>query len=207
MNQDIRDKYPSTYGFFAPSSPNDKFDITAYEDQFRKNERKTLSPEEQSKQANARVGLWQYHKMRDQFIQANGGDPLDSGQKEILSIFNDSLKDQYPGYKTVTYDTSRLPTAIDELTAAAKDPKLASSDAGKGLNAYLNIRDEAMVLALGLGYKTPFRAGGALFIREWMRGAALDIVRQHPSFGPMWEQIWSHELKSDPQLATAAGAA
>jgi hypothetical protein len=136
-NSAIVKKYPEIAGLFAPTDKS--FSITAFEQQFQTGQRRTLSPDTVGNQAgqvdlaNSRVGLWLYHKARDQIIRMNNGKNPAQNQATWLAGYRDQLAKEYPGFNLVQYDTTRLPRGIQQLEAAAKDPQLAKTDAGKGL--------------------------------------------------------------------------
>jgi hypothetical protein len=133
----------------------------------------------------------------------NGKNPAQN-QATWLAGYRDQLAKEYPGFNLVQYDTTRLPRGIQQLEAAAKDPQLAKTDAGKGLILYLAARQQAMDAGMQ-SYKLTtqhsiFTANAALPLREWLRNTANDITQSHPDFGPMYEQLFSHEMKFDPTV-------
>ena len=207
-NPDMTSKYPNSYGFFAPQVDANgkpfKFDITAFEDQFIRGERTSLGPEDFVKEANNRIGMWLYHKQRDNILTSNGGDAPDQGQQAWLNNYKKQLATALPGFNLVPYDDKKLPRTISELEAAAKDPTLASNDATQGLKLYLQSRAEANAQAVEDGYKDTMKARAEAPNRDWLRDEAAAIIKQHPDFAPMWEQVLSHEMVFD---STPAGAA
>ena len=198
-NPQAQAKYPTTYGLFAPS--RGKFDITAFENQFTTGERKSLTPAEQTAQAENRVGQWIYYRMRDQIIAANNGRSLDQAQSDWLAQYKEKLAENYPGFDSFLaqpYDNQkRRNTAIQELIAGSKDAKLAKTDAGQGLVDYLGFRQQAIDQSRSDGYRTPFQAQALASLRQWLRDAGNAIIARHPDFRPMFEQVWDNEMRSD----------
>lgn len=193
---DVRSAYPNSYGFFAPQGG--KFDISAFEAQFARGERTSLTPDDILKNANNRIGMWLYHQKKDQIIGSNSGDPVTKDQQAWLDKYKSALMDHFPGFNLVPYDDQKLPRTVNELTKAASDPNLAGTDAQAGLRDYLHFRAQATKEAQdSYGLKSPFKGKDARPLRDWLRTAADAVMKKHPAFAPMWEQVFSHELVSD----------
>jgi hypothetical protein len=207
-NPDIAAKYPTTYGFFAPQGG--KFDITAFESQFTnkgpagKPERVSLSPEQMVAEAESRVGQWQYFKARDQMVANNDGRPLNTVQQQWLSTFRSKLAQNFPGFATFQADPfdrqKQRQTAITELIAAGNDPKIATTDAGQGLQDYLTARDQAIQAGFRVGLRSTTgwaQAKRSKNIRDSLRAQATAISKQHPDFRQIYEQVFQREMNSD----------
>lgn len=206
----VKDAYPSTYGLFAPQGG--KFDITAYETQFATGERRTLDAKTQVAQAENRIGLYAYYQKQQQILQANvdaGGTPsFTKAQQTWLSDFKTYLTDQFPGFGSFQanpYDnTKKLNDAVNQLTRAATDRKVNTTDAGRGLQQYLQFRTSAIQAAIDqYGVKTPFKSQSTVALRAWLRGAAQQIIKTHPDFASMWDQVFSRELAEDTTQVAA----
>ena len=78
-----------------------------------------------------------------------------------------------------------------QLYKAATDPRFQDSDAIKGLNDYLYLREQALSAS---GRKTLSNAA-SLPQREWLAGQAKDIIARHPEFYKMFYAFFKDELK------------
>lgn len=194
----VATNYPLVYGLFAPAHPGDQFDLKAYEEQFSRGQRQTLSPETQIAQAENRLGFFAYDRVKSQVINQNGGLPPDKPQRDWLAAYRKKLEGYFPGFDTFAaspYDTQkRRNDAINQLQAAAKDPVVQQTDAGQGLITYLDARNQAIDRAVAGGGKTPFQSKAGQALRFWLRAQAAEIVQQHPDFKPMWDDVFSREM-------------
>lgn len=196
----IRDKYPLTYGLFAPTGGT--FDVSTYGEQFATGDRRPLTPREQIAQAENRLGFYIYNQAQQTLYDKNGGGPLNSAQHAILGQLRDALQKEYPGFDSFAaqpYDTAkRRAAAVDELTQAVKDPTIANTDTGQAVAQYLAVRDAAIAKAQSMGVKTPFTANRTLPLRTLLRTAADRLIADSPGFRSVWDNIFSRELAHDP---------
>lgn len=197
-NPSVASDYPLVYGLFTPAHPGDKFDLNAYEEQFSKGQRQSLTPEQQVAQAENRLGFFAYDRVKNQVIAQNGGRPPDKPQRDWLAAYRKKLGTYFPGFDTFAaapYNTTkRRASAIQQLQAAAKDPIVQKTEAGQGLIAYLDARQQAINQAVAGGGTTPFQAKAGQPLRYWLRAQAAQIIQDHPDFKPMWDDLFSREM-------------
>jgi hypothetical protein len=195
-----RRRFKNTYGLWAPQGG--EFDATAYGRQFDAGERRGLTTEQMVYEANARIAGSIY----DSATRAAGPSP-NAQQRLLLRQLRERLRDDFPGFSMdipgVASKTD-LTTAIAELRRGLTVPDLAESDAGQGLRLYLRARDAAQARAEQLGLASFTGARRAEPLRLLLRAAADDILRTHPGFGLMWDQVFSREMTDDDEEQPAA---
>jgi hypothetical protein len=176
-----------------------------------------LSPEQWAKVANARLAALQYGHALDKVDKINNGQAPDAGQRAWLSAKKRQLMQQYPGYEESLYGGNGLPSRpepkllTDEAAQAAKDPTVQSTDAGQGLVSYL--AKQALVerewKAAGYTQGTWQTSAGdyAISLRNWMREQAAKVEKQHPQFGPLFEDVFGRAMRDDtnPNALTPGG--
>jgi hypothetical protein len=194
-HSDVVKKFPNTYGFFAPQEGD--FDITAYQRQFERGERQMLTVEQMNAEANNRLASHQYKILRDQMPTT-----LTDAQRGALREFRKALVDYYPGFDTIPYDDKRLPTQVRELQDAVKHRSVAQTDAGKGLKVYLEQRDRVMSAVEQAGLAGFGTAKAAAPFRMFLRAAAEQIIDDHPDFQPLWDSVFSREMKEEEDLGS-----
>lgn len=196
----IRERFTNTYGLWAPQG--EEFDMTAYGRQFDAGERVGLTPEQMTYFANARLGGAVY----EDAVRHAGESPT-AAQRAALRQLRDYLRKEYPGFGM---DVAGVPgktdidTAIGELRRGLTVAELAESDAGEGLRAYLQVRDAAQQRAEQLGLSTFRGAERAEPLRILLRRAADVILRDHPDFARMWDEVFSREMVDDDEEEVAA---
>jgi hypothetical protein len=189
-NQDLVDKYPNVWPLFAPQTG--KFDINAYNQDFLQAQRESLQPDEVLKKANVRIASFLYGRARDQMDM--GG--LSVAEKTKLADYKNQLTKDYPGYSnTPSLDSvGQRETAISELQSALNQPRLASTDAGQGLQEYLDSRQSATDSAHAAGVTDLWSANATRNVRAWLQSQALAVIARHPDFQTMWDELFSKEF-------------
>ena len=199
-NPEVRDKYPLTYGLFAPSGGS--FDVSTYGEQFKTGERRPLTAKEQVAQAENRLGFYIYNQAQEALYSHNNGKPLNAKQQLLLTEFRKSLKAEYPGFDSFAaqpYDTTkRREAAIEEITRAVEDPVIAKTSAGKAVAMYLKLREAAIAKSQTMDLRSPFQAQKALPLRALLRAGADRLMASTPEFRSVWDNIFSRELAQDP---------
>src|SRR5438445_1578499 len=79
-NQDLRRKYPNTFGLFAPS--DGPFSIDAWQHQLNQGDRKTIPPSELVQNANDRYASFLYRQHRQDLSQTGQG-LTDQGRAQL----------------------------------------------------------------------------------------------------------------------------
>lgn len=196
----VKRRFKNTYGLWAPQGG--EFDVTAYGRQFDAGEREAMTVEQMTYMANDRIASAKYAEV----VRAIGGSP-NAAQRAILREYRDSLREEFPGFgMEVAGIAGRTDTdtAIKELRRGLTVPELADSDAGRGLRAYLKIRDAAQTRAEQIGLTTFRGSSRAEPIRLLLRSAADQILAEHPGFGAMWDEVFSREMVDDDADEVAA---
>lgn len=195
---ELMKKFSHVYGFFAPQEGD--FDISVYQRQFSRGEREALTVEEMVAEANNRIGAHQYKLMSQQIDEANtaaGRASRNDIQRAALRQIRSVLADAYPGFNTFPFDDKKVPVQVKELVAAASDPVIARTDAGKGMKIYLEQRAAVLKAAQGMGLAGFATAKQTAPLRAFLRTAATVIIAEHPDFAPVWEQVFAREMKED----------
>ena len=188
-----RDLYPETFGLLAPPDPKGDFDITGYSLAEEGGERERLTPKERLALANHRLASFIYDKEAAEF----GDDPTDE-QQDWLDGLKDALEQEYPGYNTQPTDFAYTKRRVLELQRAVRDERLAKARPGlvAATRDYLTLRDDALDLQNGRGLtsRQVSTAASAEDIREWLRESARAIIRAHPEFRAVWDEVFRREL-------------
>lgn len=190
-NPDVVRQYKDVYSFFGPQGGD--FDINFYNQQLARGERKPISPDDAVKAANNRVAQMAYRQAKERI-----GTRTDDQARLWLSSVRVALMDDFPGYNPEGLTVNDVPARIAELERAAKNPKLAKTDAGRGISLYLQARGKALAAARDSGLTGGFaQANSARPIRDWLRGVADAISQEHPDFAPAYDGLLSREFKDD----------
>lgn len=209
-NPDLEGKFPNVFGYFAPQSadPND-FSYNAYLRAISTGAKKPLSLEQFVKLGMARLASVQYDEARQQVQNISGGKPSDD-QRAWLRSLQDALIREYPGYGESLHGGLGLNERADkeqrvrEVTMAVKDPRIASTEAGQAAAEYLQAREQAQARATADGLAGFQTAKAARPIRDWLRQLGAALVREHPTFAPLWEQLFDSEMNADTDVEQAA---
>ncbi len=190
----MKERYPNVYGMFAPQTG--EFDYNAYSRQFAGREREGLTPKQAMQLANNRVAAEMYQQAKDK-VSAN---PTDEERLWLRQVKAQLVQD-YPGYgdQPGVPKKAELPFAIAELEKAAKDDALDGTPAGVALNTYLQARTQALTVMEqgGLSPKLTGSSKAAVPVRDWLRAVGAALVREHPEFAPMWDEMLSREIYDD----------
>lgn len=192
-NPGIEDRLPYTYGMFAPTGGPDDFSL--YRDELSRNQRDRLDPQTWVRLLNNTKGNMVMSQARAQ-IQGNPN----KAQSAWLRRVGDALREEYPGYGDTTgrLEGTEIPTFVAELERAANDPAVRDTDAGAGLRLYLQARDKAMANAEAAGLTGGFAQADSMGgTRVWLNDVAAAIIDEHPSFEPLWQNVFSREAEME----------
>lgn len=188
-NADQVNKYPNVWALFAPEGKT--FDPQQYQVEIDTKARVALSPDEAARRANDRLAKTIYRHAQE--TVAPGG--VTKADAAYLRNLRDQLRTEYPGYGP-DYFNRDTPTLIVQLQEAMTDPKLARTDAGKGLKRYFKARDMARAEAARRGLGWPTTAESAQDLRDYLTNIALETADRHPAFARMWDDLLSQEVDS-----------
>lgn len=210
-NPDMQERFPLVYGLFAPSQG--EFDYRAYISQFTDGSREQLTPEQFAAMGNNLVGGYLYRQARDEALQMAaeaGRSSITENQRLWLKDYRQQLMEEHPGYDpegvpgvSSTASTAQL---VRQVIEAANDPVVLSTDAGRGLNRYLRLRDQVAEQARYYTGDPESFQGRQMFAaqRAWLRDQADAVIRDHPAFAEVWDRVLSRELDEDLEEAAAA---
>jgi hypothetical protein len=186
---DVTRDYPDAYQYFAPQDKT-KPPYEAYLSSFDKGTREPLTFREWVTRANDRVGSMAYYEAKSQL----GPNPA-KNQLDWLAGYRDLLKQKFPGFDPEAADPTRTARVIEQLYQAANTGLLATTPAGRGIQQYLALRDQAMESAKRGGLRSGFSsAKSAQPIRDWLAQNAARIVQRYPDFQRVYDQVFSHEV-------------
>lgn len=197
-NPDLVERYPEIWTLFAPSGG--KFDITAYTQEFERNQRKGLTPEEQIRAGNHRLAAHVYSRQRDALESDDG--KLSTSDRARLSALKDSLRADFPGYNPDEYG-SNIQNYITQLKDAVEDPQVQDTKAGKAIAAYLESRDAAYraaasVYVNGKPLTSPWSSSDARAkaIRDRLYAYGVQLRDEVPAFASAWSNVFSNEFQN-----------
>lgn len=184
--------FPNTYGLFAPDTG--EFDPTAYARQFRTGEKASVTPQLALQLANNRLAAYLYDQAKSEV-----SDRPSAEERKWLRDYKAALTREFHGYgdQPGLPRKAQLPTVIAELERAVQDPTLRRTDAGQAIRTYMEVRAEAQADAEAAGLASFTTAKAMLPTRDWLRDMAAALNREHPSFVPIWEQVFERELADD----------
>lgn len=183
------DKYPNVWALFAPQGKT--FDPAAYDAEIQAGQRTPLTPDEMARRANDRLARIVYDHAQESVAPGK----VTAADEAYLRDMRDYLRNNYPGYGP-DYHNRDLPTLIVQLKEALTDPKMARTQAGRGLDYYLQARDMAIEEAKKKGWAWPTTAKDAQYLRDYLTGVAQEASQKWPAFSRMWDQLLSQEVSS-----------
>jgi hypothetical protein len=189
-------RHRGVYGYFM--SPDGAFSYAAYRQQLEGGARRPITPEQAVQIANQRLGAMIYRNARSQV-----GERPSKEQRTWLSQVRDAIEGRYPGYSPMPTTLGNTDRTITKLIAAANDPALASTEAGRGLVEYLRVREEALAVAQSRGLTTFKSARTAADLRFALRSHAEQLAVEFPDFGAMFERTFNREMVADEEVTAA----
>lgn len=188
-NPDLVTRYPDVWTMFAPNSGD--FDIAAYTQEFKRNQREALTPEEIVHKANDRLARHVYNRQQEA-LEADG--KLTDAEEAQLKAFRQQLLVDFPGYDPYTFQ-NRTPVILAQLRDAVKDPVLARTAAGSAITKYFQARDaaEAQAKARNVALFGTSAKGKAIRDQLYAYGEALRTSA--PDFRTVWNEVFVYEFK------------
>jgi hypothetical protein len=189
-NRKAAERFPTVFGLFAPNEEGAEFDFKAYQRSLDNGERVPVTPEEAVRRANSNVA-----RMIFDNAKAVVGDDPTPEQRSQLKELRARLAEDFPGYSTSFNNAT--PGLIEDLKRAAKDPQLGKTDAGQGLQIWLQAREAAEAGAqaqFGVSWKQSPKAQP---IRDTMRALAEELSNDFPGFSNIYERALEDEMARD----------
>lgn len=197
---ELVERYGNVIGFFAPEPDHDEpEDYNAYMRLIRSGALQPLTSEQQVRLSNDRIASNMYDQAK-----AMLGDTIDAHERPWLREISEALRREYPGYGDTfgVPDAANLDTRIDEVERAANDPALAASDTAKGIKLYMQGR--AMVKEiLARNDLVSLKSASAAPQAQWLRDLGETIVREHPGFDRVWNDVFEWELAQPADESSA----
>lgn len=195
--------YRDVYGYFMPQ--DGKFSFAAYRQQLESGARKPITPEEAVQIANQRLGAMVYKQAQARVTaDPRTGKPKPTVEERAwLASIRDAIEQEYPGYSPMPSTLGATDRTITKLIAASKDPALARTEAGQGLELYLQAREEALEMARSRGLSTFKSANAARDLRLALRTFAEQVTDRYPDFGEMFERTLNREMIADNSAVAA----
>ena len=196
-NPELFKQFRFTAYYARADDPDEPFDYNAYAAQLRHKTRISLTPEQWTWERNDFLGRVAYERARRHI-----GDRKDAPARTWLRNYRLWLMERYDGYNSPVLGAQQRATRdqlIREFESWSSSPALQATDAGQGLSIYLEMRQRAIDEMVAMGYSPAglATANAGKIYREWLRGNAEVIVARHPSFGPMWAEVWSREIEEN----------
>jgi hypothetical protein len=177
---------------FAEKGDPTKFNFQAYNRQFDRGERVSLSPEQFLAMGQGRIG-WHIWDVQQKKLPKN----RTPEQTAWLADVKRRIIEEYPGFAT---QYEGLPQKVDpeliraELKQAASDPRLSKNPISKPVLQYLSSRDRALAEARMRGFTT-LDGGGVADLRVWLLGVANGLRKEQPKFSPIFEKVFYREVE------------
>lgn len=204
-NPEVKELFPSTYGFFLPQT--DDFDYDIYLKSFLTGEREDLSAEQWLNLANSMQGDMMYRHYTRQL-----GGRTDRAARDYMRQVRQKIDEMYPVGPTGLPKKPETADMVRELTQAVDNPAILRTDAGKGLELYLQYRAQALERAAQMEHET---SSGLLSssrelepVRMWLHTVAQKVMEKHPDFSLMFDIVFSREIElTDESVAAMEEAA
>jgi hypothetical protein len=188
-NPELKNDFPSTYGFFLPQDEDHKFDYDVYIGSFVDNDRQDITPAQWLNLANATRGDYLYDLYKKRV-----GSRTDQAATDYLRQARQKIMELYPSGPTGLAEKPDTEDLIAELYKTLDDEVAMSTDAGKGIQLYLQYRDQAMEYVSQIPGRTSFsRSRDTEPVRIWLNNVAQAIMERHPDFQLTWDIVLSRE--------------
>lgn len=193
-NPDLVQQYPRIWALYAPEGKT--HDQTAYEAQFDEGLRDPLLGQggmERIRRANDKLASHLYRRAREALL--NEDMRSDERADRLRQLKVELLRD-YPGYTETPFarDNESL---IVQLEQSLADPRLAETQAGRGLAEYFVLRAQAQGVLARAGLAWPPASNAAAPIRDAMLQAGESLRVQYPAFGRMWDEVLQYEIDTE----------
>lgn len=202
-HSDFVNKFPTTYGYFAPQGG--PLDYQAYLDEIKRGELEPLSVTEWAKLADARLG----NAIYDQARQKMPASPTVE-QRNWLDGVKAKITQQYPGFNDDSLKVSNktLPQTVEELRKALLDPTVKGTPLAEAAHTYIDARDQALAAARKRTGRSNTTLSGQRMddLRQWLYQAGTAIAMQRPTFTNMWNSIFQSEVEPTTPAVDYAGA-
>jgi hypothetical protein len=146
---------------------------------------KTLTDKEMIARSNDLLHAAQVGQLDRKFI---AGELNTDQYKEQLAVLNKAYKvvGQAPNSNNNNDHT------INELRLALRHPELANTEAGRGIDVYLQLRDNALAASSG----NSLAGAGDAPLRAWLRQQGEDLGHSYPEFKTVWAQAFESEVRN-----------
>lgn len=197
-HQGFRKTYPDVYGLLTPQKG--AFDYSLYLGQLHTGERADRSSADFIRLANSRIASMIYDTQRNKL--PDNASSADKGN--YLGQLREWLKEKYPGYQAADLQVSKAsyPDAIAQLTKAADDPAVRSTEAARGVRAYLQVRQQVIDFEKqnGSSVHTNSLSTSHAFDAQhlWLTQQATRLISEFPTLFPAWDNLLSHEVTLAP---------
>jgi hypothetical protein len=171
--------HKDVYGLFIGS--DGAFDYAAYERQIDSGERKVKTGEQFVEEVRSRLANTIMEEARR--VYADDPDQVRKVKAQLETAFQ--FNPQFTG---------NTKGNILKLLDAVKDPNLASTEAGQGLQVYLKARERALAEAQQAGIVDLKTNKKARPLRLYLAQVGNRVVDEYPQFADMWERVWSKEI-------------
>lgn len=196
QNRDVFEDHPLVAGFFAPVEEGADLDFSVYTGQINRGERKSLTPEEQSRLAQQTRARAIYGEAQRQLELQ--GVPYSQKQSQLAMVAG-RLEQVSPGWRSPILAMPRPDDKINQLYRAVNDDKLANNPLTDPLRAYLEMRDAALrEVRRETGRDNATLAGEAAApYRAELAALGTRLMAGDPAFTGVWTSLLKRELEDD----------
>jgi hypothetical protein len=200
QNMDIYKKYPLVAWYLEPAPIYAEFSYDAYKKALLEGAREYRTPEQWAVAKNKLLGsiaLEQYERQTGIFGNNT------AGAKALRDAKKKELEQRYWGYGQPGIVGSptqpSIDMQIDQLIKMVNDPDLQNFDTIKSAKLYLDARQQVIdsFVSAGLSetiWRTSSKYAG---VRAALRSEADKLIRDNPSFGPMFDQLLAREIEPE----------
>jgi hypothetical protein len=213
--RDLIEAAPELGALIVGSEGAGAFSRSVYEAQFRRGERRRLTPEELAAEPERRLGWLKFSAVMDilEAARVERGLPNFSvrGARDLAALRNAAvalLAQRYPAWADDYFarDERKMARRIEAMRRIVADERLAARPDIAGLRDYLALRD-ALVGILARRRSRRLDATSNRDLALIFETAVANLRERNPAFADLWNRWLVHDVVEAPMLATTTGEA
>lgn len=198
-NRTLIKTYPQVASYFGPRDAPEKFGPTemgVYNRFITKGALTVQTGEEQIAQAQSRIANTVFQSMKSQLTAAQQNT---AQGKAMIKMWADTIKKEFPKWDRAlagAESESKRAEQLRQLAEIATDKKVASTDMGKAVKAYLAFRDQKIAEMKSVGVTGWYTASPkTTTVRQQLTTLGEGLSEALPGFKDLWTDVLSKEFK------------
>lgn len=191
-HQGFLNRHENVGAYFAPGG--DDFSFAAWDRMIRSGQYKRVTAREMIDDAQYKLASAKYR-----YARLKVGAYPDEAQRAWLRDYRAELNKEYPGFpKVAVFTVGEFDGVIEDLKKAVEDKSVKNTEIAKAISEYLDKRDMALksLMDIGLaGTTQSLQAKTAEPTRAWLASIALEIIKDVPEFGRIFDRELAAEVE------------